>query len=301
MTTTKLIPTPTEPSIPSARGAADPAAGWPAGPPTRPGTPGVIVTLATRRLALTIRSPRAFLVPLLAPLLFAMVVAPGLADSVNAPGGRTAYMTVVALSGAGLLIPLNCLFSGLGVVVDRQQGALRELLVAPIRRSAIVFGNLVATLSVTALQVAVLVGASALRGADFRTSGDVLWFLGAAVLFAAFIGGLAEILATKIDSAEEYTGAVPAIAVVPFFFAGTLYPISSLPAWLTAVAKVLPLTHAIALFRYGITPNGGRALHDIWGMNSLPAMAAMSLGVVALYAIVAVVGALRLFARAGTG
>ena len=56
-------------------------------------------------------------------------------------------MTYVALATAGLLIPLNCMFSGLGVIVDRQQGAMRELLVAPIRRSSIVFGNLVAALA----------------------------------------------------------------------------------------------------------------------------------------------------------
>ena len=40
-------------------------------------------------------------------------------------------MTFIALATVGLLIPLNCAFSGLGVIVDRQQGAMRELLVAP--------------------------------------------------------------------------------------------------------------------------------------------------------------------------
>jgi hypothetical protein len=78
-----------------------------------------IVTLATRRLALTIRSPRALFVPLLTPVLFALVIAPALGNTVGGPAGHRIYMTFVALATAGLLIPLNCLFSGIGVIVDR--------------------------------------------------------------------------------------------------------------------------------------------------------------------------------------
>jgi hypothetical protein len=103
---------------------------------TRPlRTPNVsaVLTLAARRLALTIRSPRALVAPLLTPVLFALVIAPALANSVASPAQRTTYMTYIALATAGLLIPLNCMFSGIGVVVDREHGAMRELLVAPSR------------------------------------------------------------------------------------------------------------------------------------------------------------------------
>ena len=179
------------------------------------------------------------MVPLLTPVLFALVIAPALANTISVPGGRTAYMTFVALATVGLLIPLNCAFSGLGVIVDRQQGAMRELLVAPIRRSSIVVGNLLAALALTALQVAVLIVASALRGAAYQTGLRTLWFVAAASSFAVFMYGLAEILSVRLPSPVEYIAAVPAIAIVPFFFAGSLFPITSLPHWLAAVAKVL--------------------------------------------------------------
>ena len=210
-------------------------------------------------------------------------------------------MTFVALATAGLLIPLNCMFSGLGVIVDRQQGAMRELLVAPVRRSSIVIGNLVAALAITALQLVVLIGASALRGAAYVTSMHVFWFVAAALLFAILMYGLAEILATRLPSPEEYIAAVPVIAIVPFFFAGSLFPITALPHWLDAVAKVLPLTHALALFRYGLTSHSGVAsLRNIWGMSNVTVMAFLSLLVVGLYAAAISVGAIRLFTKAGT-
>jgi ABC-2 type transport system permease protein len=263
--------------------------------PAPPSSARVLPTLTGRRLALTIRSPRAVLVPLLAPVLFALVVAPALASAVSAPAQRNTYMTFFCVATAGLLIPLNCMFSGLGVIIDRQHGALRELLAAPIRRSSIVFGNLASATLITAMQLVVLIA-----GASFDSSVRLAWFVAGAALLIVVTYGIAEILATRLTSAEEYTGALPAIAIVPFFFAGSLYPITSLPTWLADVAKVLPLTHALALFRFGLTANGGQALHNIWGLSNDNQMAALSLAVLALYALVIIAAAIRLFAKAST-
>jgi ABC-2 type transport system permease protein len=268
--------------------------------PRRTGWLGVVPILAGRRLALTVRSPRSLLVPLMAPLLFALVVAPGLANSTAPPGQRTIAMTYFALATAGLLIPLNAMFSGLGVVLDRQHGAMPELLVAPIRRSSIVMGNLLAALAITAFQVTVLLGVAAVRGAAFELGSRLGWFVLAAFLLTVTMYSVAEILAAFLHSPEEYTGALPAVAIVPFFFAGSLFPISSLPGWLAVIGKALPLTHALALFRYGLTEPGTKALHDIWGSSSAPVMAALSAGVLVGYSILFLTVAVRVFSRAGT-
>ncbi len=59
--------------------------------------------------------------------------------------------------------------------------------------------------------------------------------------------GVAETLAAACRAQEEYIGRVPAIAIVPWFLAGSLFPITALPVGLTWVARFLPLTHALAL------------------------------------------------------
>jgi hypothetical protein len=60
--------------------------------------------------------------------------------------------------------------------------------------------------------------------------------------------------------------AVPAVAIVPWFFAGSLLPIGALPEGLTMVARVLPLTHTLALMRYGLGVDPrGTGLRDIGG------------------------------------
>jgi ABC-2 type transport system permease protein len=267
---------------------------------TRPATGGLaaVSTLARRRLALSARTPRELLIPLLAPLLFAVVVAPALADTVGSSLGGIDYMTFIAVATIGLLVPLSCMQAGLGVVVDRLGGGLRDLLAAPVSRPWIVAGNLVVAVALSGLQVAVLLGAAALRGAEFDLEvTGVMWF-GAAVLgFAVGMYGVAEVLANRLPTQEEYIGALPPVAIVPFFFAGSFFPISALPAGLTALGKVLPITHVLALMRYGLVDRSGAGLHDIWGMSNATTMAALSLGVVAAFALAMTALAVRVFQR----
>src|SRR5260221_5433911 len=100
-------------------------------------------TLARRRMALTIRTPRELFVPLLTPILFAVVIAPALKSAVGGlKGSSLDYEAFVALATVGLLIPLNAMFSGIGVIVDRDSCARRELLSAPIPRALLVLGHL---------------------------------------------------------------------------------------------------------------------------------------------------------------
>src|SRR5437773_5926447 len=225
-------------------------------------------TLARRRFQLTARTPRELAVPLITPILFALVIAPALKQALHT---GAAYESFVATGTIGLLIPLNTLFSGLSVIVDRESGAQRELLAAPIPRPLLVLGNLVVAFAITALQIAVLIAFAIARGIHFNASiTGVVWFVAAAALFTVGMYGAAETLASRVPKAEEYIARVPAIAIVPWFLAGSLFPIGALPGFLTWFAKVLPLTHALALVRYGLLGDSG-GLPGICSLHSVPA------------------------------
>src|ERR687887_987568 len=255
---------------------------------------GPIATLARRRFQLTVRTPRELFVPLLTPIMFALVIAPALKTALHT---NAAYESFVALGTVGLLIPLNTMFSGLSVIVDRENGAQRELLTAPVPRPFLVFGNLIVALAITAFQVVVLIGFAVLRGINFDvTATGVAWFVGAAVLFAIGMYGAAETLASRVPKAEEYIARVPAIAIVPWFLAGSLFPISALPGFLEWFAKLLPLTHGLALVRYGLLGDS-TGLHNIWQMSNTTAMAALSLVVVAAFALALTAISIRVFSR----
>jgi len=270
----------------------------PAGRPARARTTSALATLARRRAALTAANPRQIAVPLLTPIMFATVIAPALKTALGGLHTNIDYTAFVSVGTVGLLVPLAATFAGLSVLVDRDSGAQRELLAAPVPRALLVLGNLLVVLALCAFQVIALIGVAALRGADFTISASgVAWFTGAAVLFAVLSYGIAETLASRVPKQEEYIAATPAIAIVPWFFAGALFPIAALPAALTAFAKVLPLTHALALMRYGLVDPKGTGLHDIWGMSNTTAEAWLSLGVVVAFAAALTLLAIRVFSR----
>ncbi|HYY33685.1 MAG TPA: ABC transporter permease [Gaiellaceae bacterium] len=255
---------------------------------------GPIATLARRRFQLTVRTPRELFVPLLTPIMFALVIAPALKTALHT---NASYESFVAIGTVGLLIPLNTMFSGLGVIVDRVSGAQRELLTAPIPRGLLVLGNLAVALAITALQVGVLIAVAVARGIDFDATGaGVLWFVGSAVFFTVGMYGMAEILANRVSRQEEYIARVPAIAILPWFLAGALFPVTALPSFLTWVAKFLPLTHGLAVMRYGLSHDSA-GLQAIWGMHDAGAMAALSLGVVAAFAVLLTAASVRIFSR----
>src|SRR5207245_4475153 len=146
----------------------------------RSGALGAVGVLARRRLSLAVRTPRELVIPAVTPLLFAVVIAPALAKTFGVAPGGIDYMTFVAVSTLGLLVPLSCVQSGLGVLVDRLSGAQRDLLAAPVPRPLLVAGNYVVAVGLASVQVLVVIGAASLRGADFTTRGTgVAWFVAA--------------------------------------------------------------------------------------------------------------------------
>ena len=251
-------------------------------------------TLSRRRFQLTVRTPRELFVPLVTPILFALVIAPALKVALHTP---VSYEAFVAVGTIGLLIPLNTMFSGLSVIVDREAGAQRELLAAPVPRPMLVFGNLVVAVVVTAFQIVALFAAAIARGISFDASATgLLWFAAAALLFTLGMYGMAETLASRVPRQEEYIARVPAIAIVPWFLAGSLFPITAMPIGLTWVARCLPLTHALAVMRYGVLGDP-TPLRDIWGFGDVTMMAALSVAVVAGFAALLLWVAVRSFSR----
>jgi ABC-2 type transport system permease protein len=184
------------------------------------------------------------------------------------------------------------------MIVDRESGAQRDLLAAPVPRSLMVLGNMSVALAVSMFQVVALIGAAVARGATFSTAATGIgWAVAATVGLAVAMHSVAEILAARIPRQEEYVGAAPAIALVPWFFAGSFFRITSMPIGLTWLARILPVTHALALMRYGLVDRRGTGLHDIWGMQNTTVMAALSLMVVTAFAVGMLAISVRVFTR----
>jgi len=151
----------------------------------------------------------------------------------------------------------------------------------------------------SALQVSVLMLAGWARGSAFDVSASgVVWFVVAVFVFTVFMYSVAEILANRMPTQEEYVGLVPVVAILPWFLAGSLFRITALPVGLAGIARVLPTTHVLALLRYGILDRNGDGLHDIWGFTNTTVDATLSMLVLAAWATLLAAGSMRIFHRA---
>src|SRR3954452_13684514 len=115
-------------------------------PAARTGLGRSLRTRASRRAALTAHSPRQIAVPMMTPILFALVIAPALKDALGGLHSSVDYTAFVAIGTVCLLVPLSTPFARLSVLADRDSGAQRELLAAPVPRPLLVLGNLAVVL-----------------------------------------------------------------------------------------------------------------------------------------------------------
>jgi len=260
-----------------------------------------LAPIYVRRLRVAVKTVPGLVGQLITPVLWVLVVAPALADALGNFDPGTDYYTYAAVSQIVLLVPFVAMFAGINVIVDKDFGILREFLVAPIRRRTIPFANALGVLTISWVQVGIILALAAAYGADLHTSlTRIGWLLVAVTFLSLGTYGLAELLAYRVARQEAYGPLIPAIGVTPFMLCGGIYPLAVLPAAIRWFAYLLPWTHAVALVRYALMGAADSGLDQIWGFGSTPLMAALSAACLAAFAIAAWVVAGRAFRHAIT-
>ena len=139
-------------------------------------------------------------------------------------------------------------FSGISIVWDREFGFLREMLVAPVSTTSILVGKAVGGATVATLQCVLLLALAGLVGVPY----DPLMFLELLCLIflmAFMICALGLMLAARLKQVQTAMPMVQLIITPLMFLSGALFPLSRLPAWLTAVTHLNPMTYAVEPMR----------------------------------------------------
>jgi ABC-2 type transport system permease protein len=156
----------------------------------------------------------------------------------------------------------NTAFAGLAIflVGRREAGILKRLRATPLSPATYFASVLLSTLITFALQS---VGLVALGTLAFGASLPENWlgFVGAIVLGVACFAGLGVGAAALIRSAEGVSAVVNVIVLPMAFLSGSFGPTSEYPAFLQAVADVLPLTYFLDIV-YGIYLRGDSLFAD---------------------------------------
>jgi len=230
------------------------------------------------------------------PVLYLFVMGTGLSAMVPVTSG-VPFRTFLFPGVLCMAVLFTCFFSAGSLVSDREGGFMREMLVAPVRRSAILFGKCLGGTTVGTFQGMVMLVIGAIAGVPMSLELVVTVILELLVIcFAITAFGVA--LAARVRTIQGFM-ALLQVALFPMFFAsGALYPLSGLPVWLVALTRLDPLTYAVAPLRHAVLDASGQAALApmvTWGGFVVPIW--LDLVIVAACALVALAVALPRFSR----
>ncbi len=203
-----------------------------------------IYVLWLRELRRYVRSRAQIVASLGQPLLYLLVLGFGLGP-VFQKAGQGSYVQFVAPGIIAMTVLFSSIFSGMGLLWDRQFGFLKETLVAPVPRIQIMLGRTLGGATVAMCQgllVAIVCFVAGFRVADISA-------IPAALLFMALIASLFSALGTAIGSVLENIQGFQLIMnflVMPIFFlSGALYPLGNLPTFLSVATRLDPLAYGV--------------------------------------------------------
>jgi ABC-2 type transport system permease protein len=205
---------------------------------------GVIGILWLREVKRYLRSRPQIIASLGQPILYLVVLGFGL-GSVFQQAGQGSYLQFVAPGVIGMGILFTSIFSGIGLLWDRQFGFLKETLVAPVPRLQIMAGRTLGGATIALIQGTLVLIVCLIVG--FRP--ERLSSLPLALLFMMLMAVVFSALGTAIGSTlRDMQGfqLIMNFLVMPIFFlSGALYPLAGLPRALTVATGLDPLSYGI--------------------------------------------------------
>ena len=203
------------------------------------------IRIVFRRELIRFRSDRLRMVTsLIQPLLFLFVLGSGLQQLSQFGTHGVDLKTFIYPGILCISVMFTAMTSAASIVWDREFGFLREMMVAPIRRSSIVIGKCLAGACVASIQGVVLI---CLAGA-VHVPYDPLLLLGIfglQLLLAFTITAFGLMVAVRIKQIQSLMGIMQMIVMPMFFVSGALFPVNGLPAWLSVLNRIDPLTYAV--------------------------------------------------------
>jgi ABC-2 type transport system permease protein len=182
------------------------------------------------------------------PLLWLIIFGTGLGSAVRFGTGAAGYQAFIFPGIIGQTILFTAVFSGVSVIMDRQYGFLKEILVAPISRPSIVFGKALGISTTAMIQGMVLLLLSFIVAVPM-TPIIFLESVGVILLISLGLSGLGLLISSFTDSMEGFNLIMSFIVLPIFLLSGALFPITGLPSWLQVAVYINPLTYGVDALR----------------------------------------------------
>jgi ABC-2 type transport system permease protein len=189
---------------------------------------------------------------LVQPVLFLFVLGTGLSRlaSRGLPSGVD-FKTFIYPGVLAMSVLFTSIFSAASIVWDREFGFLREMLVAPIRRWAIVVGKCLGGATVATIQGIIFLALAGVANVPYNPV-LLLTLVGELLLLSFTLTAFGVMMAARIKQIQAFMALTQLFVLPLFFLSGALYPLNGLPAWLTVLTRIDPLSYIVDPMRHAV-------------------------------------------------
>jgi len=187
------------------------------------------------------------------PLLWIFAVGGGLGASVEIAGMN--YQTFLFPGIVAMAILFGSIFYGMYIIWDRKLDFLKEVLVAPVPRSAVFLGKMLGGASDATMQATVLL----VIGVAFGFIPGISQFLLAiplVVIVACCMTSIGLIIGANMKSPEGFNLVMSFVMWPMFMLSGALFPVENLPTYLNIIVRLNPMTYGVDLMREALLGTG---------------------------------------------
>jgi len=186
------------------------------------------------------------------PLLFLFVLGTGLSSLVSAGAGpHVNFKTFIYPGVIAMTILFTAIFSAVSIVWDREFGFLREMMVAPVRRGALVTGKTLGGATVATMQGVIMLLLAPVVGVPFNLVLIVEMVI-LMCLCALMLTAIGVVAASRMQQVESFQVVMQLFVLPMFFLAGAIFPLSGLPTWLSVLTKIDPLAYIVDPMRRAV-------------------------------------------------
>ncbi len=230
------------------------------------------------------------------PVLFLFVLGSGLSPIVTSGSGpHVDFKTFMYPGVIAMTILFTAIFSAVSIVWDREFGFLREMMVAPVRRGALVIGKTLGGATVATMQGVIMLLLGPLVDVPYNLV-LIMEMLALMALCAVMLTSIGVVAASRMQQVESFQVVMQLFVLPMFFLAGAVFPLTGLPTWLSVLTKIDPLAYIVdpmrrAVFAHINVSAAARAkfspgLH--WGHWRLPVAIELGLVLGAVFVCLAV-------------
>ncbi|HWE86036.1 MAG TPA: ABC transporter permease [Terracidiphilus sp.] len=203
-----------------------------------------IYILWLRELKRYTRSRAQIVASLGQPLLYLLALGFGLGPVFKKAGAGN-YLQFLAPGVIGMSVLFSSIFSGLGLLWDRQFGFLKETLVAPVSRMQIMAGKTMGGATVAVIQGTLVMAICLIAG--FRPAHWALLPLAFVfmVMIALLFAALGMAIGSGLQDMQGFQLIMNFLVMPIYFLSGALFPLAGLGVVMKYVTKADPLAYGI--------------------------------------------------------